>query len=223
MRITRYATALTLALALLAGLPSAADAQQKPIVFDTRGGLAVPAGDLAEVAEAGPSYNIGLNFGLTDRFMIRVDGGADLYDGFDTGRNLGNEGVNELEIQHFRLHAGALYYLTERESGGFFASVNGTGGVTNLSVPRVQTSVGTDAVEIDLSELYPSANVGVTAGYAVHEQVDVYVDAQGYAVFGDAADTSDLVQLYNDRFDPDLDELSTTISFPLSVGLRLHF
>ncbi|MFB6240197.1 MAG: hypothetical protein ABEJ46_01285, partial [Gemmatimonadota bacterium] len=71
-------------------------------------------------------------------------------------------------------------------------------GVTNLSVPRVQTSVGTDAVELDLSELYPSANVGVTAGYAVHEQVDLYVDAQGYAVFGNAEDTSDLVQVYND-------------------------
>ncbi|MDP2497453.1 MAG: hypothetical protein Q8W44_05595 [Candidatus Palauibacterales bacterium] len=223
MRITRTAIGLFLGLVLLAGSVSPAAAQQKPIVFDARGGWTVPAGDLADVAEAGPSYNVGINFGLTDRFMLRLDGGADLYDGFDIGAPLGNEGVNELEVQHFRLHAGALYYLTRRQPGGFFASVNGTAGFTNLSVPRTQTSVGTDAVEIDISELYPSANVGATAGYSVHEQVDVYLDAQAYGVFGDEADTGDLTQVYNDRNDPDLDGLSTTYSFPVSVGLRLHF
>lgn len=223
MRITRTAIGLFLGLVLLAGSVSPAAAQQKPIVFDTRGGLAIPVGDLGEVADAGPSYNVGINFGLTDRFMIRLDGGADLYDGFDAGAALGNEGVNEIEVQHFKLHAGALYYLTPRSEGGFFASVNGTAGFTNLSVPRTQTSVGTDAVEIDISELYPSANIGGTVGYTVHEQVDVYIDGQAYGVFGDEADTGDLTQVYNDRNDPDLDGLSTTYSFPVSVGLRLHF
>lgn len=222
MRITRTAFGLFLGLFLLAAFASPAAAQQKPIVFDARGGVAVPVGDLGDVADLGPSYNVGVNFGLSDRFMIRVDGGADLFDGFDAGTS-GTEGVNELDVQHFRLHAGALYYLTRRRPGGFFASVNGTAGFTNLSVPRTQTSVGTDAVEIDISEIYPSANVGATAGYSVHEQVDVYLDVQAYGVFGDEADAGDLIQVYNDRTDPDLDGLSTTYSFPLSVGLRLHF
>lgn len=222
MRITKTGIALALGLLLLAGAASPAAAQQTPVVFDARGGIALPAGDLASVADPGPSYDVGMNFGLSDRFFLRLDGGADLYEGFDAGLP-GDEGINEAEVQHFRLHAGVLYYLTERTPGGFFASVNGTGGFTNLSVPRTQTSVGADAVEIDISELYPSANVGATVGYAVHEQVDVYLDAQSYAVFGDEADTRSLTQVYNDRYAPDLDGLSTTYSFPVSVGLRLHF
>ena len=121
------------------------------------------------------------------------------------------------------LDAGLLYQLTRPEESGFFASINATGGVTNLNVPRVETSVGASAVEIDISELYPSASVGLTGGYTVSEQVDVYLNAEGYAVFGDEEDTSDLVRVYNDGSEEQLDALSTIYSVPLTAGVRLHF
>ena len=222
MRLTRWVSALALGLMLLAGAAQPAAAQQRPILFDAKGGIGLPVGDLSDVGDVGPAFNLNINFGINDRLYVRGGGGAELYGGFDAGQ-VGSEGINELEINLVHLDAGLLYLLTRPAESGFFASANATGGVTNLNVPRVETSVGASAVEIDISELYPSAGVGLTAGYAVSPQVDVYLDAQGYAVFGDEEDTGDLVRVYDDRFDPDLGELSTVYSVPLTVGVRFHF
>lgn len=223
MRTTTTALSAALGLMLLAGTATPLAAQQKPITFDARGGLGLPTGDLGQVAEVGPAFGIDVNFGVSERLFVRVGGGAELYPGVDLDEALGSEGINDLEVNLVHLDAGILYELTRRDGSGFFASVNATGGLTNLNVPRVETSVGPSAVEIDISELYPTANVGVTGGYAVSEQVDVYLDAQGYAVFGDEADTDQLVRVFNDRMQDDLDGLSTLTSVPLTAGLRLHF
>lgn len=223
MRITRVGTALIAGLILMAGAAQPGVAQQRPITFDAKGGIGLPVGDLGDVGDLGPAFNLNINVGLNDRLFIRGGGGAELYDGFDVGQNLGAEGLNDLELNLVHLDAGLLYQLTRPEESGFFATVNATGGVANLNVPRVETSVGPSAVEIDFSALYPSAAVGLTGGYTVSEQVDVYFDAQGYAVFGDEEDTSDLVRVYNDRFEEDLDGLSTLYSVPLTAGVRFHF
>lgn len=223
MRITRLGIALVAGLILMAGAAQPGAAQQRPIIFDAKGGIGLPVGDLGDVGDLGPAFNLNINVGLNDRLFIRGGGGAELYDGFDAGQNLGAEGLNELEVNLVHLDAGLLYQLTRPEESGFFATVNATGGVANLNVPRVETSVGPAAVEIDISSLYPSAAVGLTGGYTVSEQVDVYFDAQGYAVFGDEEDTSDLVRVYNDRFEDDLDGLSTIYSVPLTAGVRFHF
>lgn len=223
MPITRVGTALVTGLILLAGAAQPAAAQQKPITFDAKGGIGLPAGDLGSVGDPGPAFNLNVNFGLNDRLYVRGGGGAELYDGFDVGAGLGNEGVNRLELNLVHLDVGLLYRLTRPGERGFFASANATGGVANFNVPRVETSVGASAVEIDVSGLYPSAAVGLTGGYTVSEQVDVYLDAQGYAVFGDDEDTSDLVRVHNDRMQADLDGLSTMYSVPITAGVRLHF
>lgn len=223
MRITRLGIALVTGLFLMAGAAEPAAAQQRPITFDAKGGIGLPAGDLGSVGDPGPAFNLNVNFGLNEKLFVRLGGGGELYGGFDVGQGLGSEGTSELELNLVHLDAGLLYQLTRPEQSGFFASVNATGGVSNLNVPRVETSVGASAVEIDISGLYPSAAAGLTAGYTVSEQVDLYLDAQGYAVFGDEEDTSDLVRVYNDRNDPDLDGLSTMYSVPITAGVRLHF
>lgn len=223
MRITRLGSALVIGLFLLAGAAQTAAAQQKPITFDARGGIGLPAGDLGSVGDAGPAFDLGINFGLSERLFVRIGGGAELYDGFDVGAATGNEGVNRLELNLVHLDAGIVYQFTRPEARGFFASGSALAGFTNFNVPRVETSVGASAVEIDISELYPSAGLGLTGGYTVSEQVDVYLNARGYGVFGDEEDTSDLVRVYNDRFDPDLAGLSTMYSVPITAGVRLHF
>lgn len=223
MRIARLGSALVLGLFLLAGAAQPAAAQERPILFDAKGGIGVPAGDLAEVGRAGPAFNLNLAFGVSDRLFAQVGGGAEMYDGFDVGAALGNEGVNDLELNLVHLDAGLLYELTRPEESGFFATANATAGFTNLNVPRVETSVGASAVEIDISELYPSAGLGLTGGYTLSRQVDVYLDAQGYAVFGDEEDTSDLIRVYDDRAEEPLDGLSTLYSVPVTAGVRLHF
>lgn len=211
----------SLALVLLAG--GSVQAQEPPIDFDARGGIGFPVGSLGDVADVGPAFNVGFNFGITDRFLARVSGGAEFYDGPDLGEPLGREGVNTLEFDLIHFQAGGLYYLLEREGSPFFVTLEGTAGVTNFNVPRIATSVGTDAIEFELSELYFSAGGGVNLGYAVHEQVDVFVDGHSFVVFADEGDTAELIRAVNDVRDDPVDDLGTLWSIPVTAGVRLHF
>lgn len=212
-------------LLLVAATASPASAQQMPITFDARGGIGVPLGDFGEVAEdVGPAFNVGTSFGLSDRFFVRLDGGAQLYQGFDVGEPFGNEGVNELRLREFHVHAGASYYLVPRDEGRLYVGLNGMGGITNLNVPRLFTSVGADAVEVDISEVYPSFGGGASVGYAVARQVDVFLDAGAHVALGDEEDTRDLLDVYNDRNpNEQIDTLDSYVSVPVALGVRLTF
>lgn len=223
-RARSYAAAagvLALSLVLSSGLA----AQSPPLDFDATGGIGVPAGTLADIGDLGPAFDIGVNIGVTDRFAVRVDGGAALYDGVDLGEPLGREGVNELDLDLIHLHAGGLYYLLprNRDRSPFFATLEGSAGLTNFNVPRVATSVGTDAIEFEISELYFSTAGGVSLGYAVHEQVDLFANGRVHVVFGDESDTAELVQAVNDVLDEPVDGLDTMWSIPVTAGVRLHF
>lgn len=215
---------LALVLAFSLAAPAGLAGQEPPVDFDARGGIAFPVGNLGDVADgAGPSFNVGVNFGLTDRFLLRVTGGADMYQGIDLGEPGGNEGLNELDVDLIHFHAGGLYYLLPPESRKVSVALTGTAGLTNFHVPRLATSVGTDAVEFELSELYFSAGGGVSLGYSVHEQVDIFLDGHTYLVFGNEEDTVELVQVVNSVITDPVDSLDTMWSVPVTAGVRLHF
>lgn len=213
--------AAALCLALAGGL----SAQEPPVDFDATGGVGFPVGDLADVADLGPAFSVGFNFGLTERFYLRAQGGAELYDGVDLAEPLGSEGINDLDLNFIHFQAGGLYYLLERDrdDSPAFVTIDGAVGMTNLNVPRVATSVGTDAVELEISELYPSASGGLSIGYAIHEQVDFFVDGRAHVVFGDEDDTAELVQVANDVLDDPVESLGTMWSVPVEAGIRFHF
>lgn len=215
---------LALVLAFSLAAPAGLVGQDPPVDFDARGGIAFPVGNLGDVADgAGPSFNVGVNFGLSDRFLLRVTGGADMYQGIDLGEPVGNEGLNELDVDLIHFHAGGLYYLLPPEEGGVSVALTGTAGLTNFHVPRLATSVGTDAIEFEISELYFSAGGGLSLGYAVHEQVDLFLDSHTYLVFGDEEDTVELLQVVNDVSADPVDSLDTVWSVPVTAGVRLHF
>lgn len=216
--------ALALAFILSLAASDGAAAQERPVDFDARGGIALAAGNLGDATDGvAPSFNVGFNFGLTDRLLLRVTGGADMHEGIDLGEPVGNEGVNDLEFNLIHFHAGGFYYLLEREDRGAFATLTGTAGLTNLNIPRVATSVGTDAIEFEISELYFSAAGGLSLGYALHEQVDLFLDGHAFVVFADEEDTADVVQVVNDVGDESVDGLGTMWSVPVTAGIRLHF
>lgn len=225
MQTRRSFGTLALSIALSLALAGSASAQDPPIDFDATGGLGVPVGDLADVADAGPAFGVGFSFGLTERFYIRAQGGAELYEGVDLGGPSGNEGINDLDVDLIHFQAGGLYYLLprERDESSFFVALNGTLGATNLHVPRVATSVGTDAVEFEISELYFSAGGGLSLGYAVHDRVDVFLDGRSHVVLADEDDTAELVQVVDDAGDESVDSLGTTWSVPITAGVRFHF
>ena len=205
-------------------VPAGAAGQEPPIDFDARAGIGFGVGTLGDVVDGvGPAFNVGVNFGMSERFLLRVTGGAELYQGIDLGAPVGNEGLNELDVDLIHLHAGGVYYLKPPERRGLSVALTGTAGLTNFHVPRVATSVGTDAIEFELSELYFSAAGGLSAAYSVHPQVDLFLDGHTYLVFGDENDTAELVQVVNDVSDEPVDTLDTMWSVPVTVGVRLHF
>lgn len=210
-------------LALTLALAGTADAQQVPIVVDGRAGIGLPISDLGDLVDPGPAFNFGVSFGISDRFLIRADGGAELYEGIELGEPLGNEGINDFEVDLIHFHGGGTYYLVPPEDDSrFFVSLTGMGGVTNFNVPRLAASVGNDAIEFELSELYPSASGGVSLGYAVHEQVSLYLDGHTYLVFGDEEDTAEVIQVAGAVADVP-ESLGTVWSVPVTAGVRLTF
>lgn len=214
---------LALVVASVLAFPGELAAQEPPIDVDGRGGIGFPVGTLGDVVDPGPAFNFGVNFGLTDRFLLRATGGAELYEGIEIGEPLGNEGVNDLEVDLIHFHAGGLYHLVPAEGQRFSVALTGTAGVTNFNVPRLAASVGADAIEFELSELYFSAGGGVSLAYTLHEQVDVFVDGHSYVVFGDEEDTAEMVQVVNSVKDDPVDALDTVWSIPITAGVRLHF
>lgn len=215
-----------LALAFLLLSTGGIAAQEKPIDFDAAGGLGFAMGDLGDVADgAGPAFDVGVNFGITDRFRLRVHGGAELYEGIDLGGPVGNEGINELELDLIHFHGGGFWILTPSEEGPLSVNLTTTAGFTNFNVPRTAASVGTDAIEFEVSELFFSAAAGASVGYAVHEQVDLFLDAKSFVVFGDEEneDIMDMLQVVNDVSDQPVETLGTMWSVPVTAGVRLHF
>ncbi|MGH7540408.1 MAG: hypothetical protein ACRELC_05370, partial [Gemmatimonadota bacterium] len=71
------------AVAALAFLPARADAQfvrYSPIFwsFEGAGGIALPVGDLGDVADPGPTFGVAVSYFLNPRFALRIEGSLDL-------------------------------------------------------------------------------------------------------------------------------------------------
>lgn len=211
-------------LALLFLVPSEGTAQgEPPIDIDLRGGIGLPTGNLSDVVDVGPAFNVGFNVGITDRLYLRAEGGGELYEGIDLEDPVGAGGLNELDLDLLHFHGGAVYQLISPERSGLFVTLTGGAGATNFNVPRLQASVGADVEEVDLSELYFSANGGATVGYRVTEQVGLFVDGQSYVVFADEDDTASLLRIVNSVVDDPVDSLDTVWSIPVTAGVRLTF
>lgn len=225
METHRSLAAAASALALLGGAPAGACAQgEPPVDFDVRGGVGLAAGSLSDVVRSpGPAFAVGFGVGITDRFFLRAEGGAELHEGIDVSGASGAEGVNDLEVHLIHFQAGGLYDLRPRDENRLFVTLDATAGVTNLEVPRLQTSVGAGAVEVDLSELYLSTSGGAAVGLRVGPRVDLFLDGRVRAVFGDEADTAELVRIVDAVADEPVDGLGTLVSVPVTAGVRFHF
>ena len=208
-------------LVLLAAIAAPAAGQEKPVDFDFQGGIGLPLGDLADAADPGPAFNVGVNFHVAERVSVRLEGGAQLHPGaVDLEEEL-QEGINELSIDLIRLHGGLRYHLARPDRGWFF-DLGAGAGFTNLKIPRVEAGVGPTAVILEVSELYFSAGAGATAGYRLTDSASLFVDGKAHFVFGDEEDTADLPLLLG-AAGQQASALGTSVDLPLTAGVRLHF
>lgn len=194
------------ALALLACAPSAAAAQQR-LSVEARGGLAVPAGDLARVVGVGGAFGGGVALRVHPRVALRAD--------FDALFMEGEERAGELlpGINLFHTVAGVEVTLVPAAGadGRFTLTGNLGAGTTDL---EIESFVAPGGQTFRLSERYLTASGGVRLGYTLGRVVSVVLASQGYLTFADDDETAVLEPLSVEPF-------SKVVSFPVTVGLRI--
>lgn len=159
---------------MFAALPGAASAQmmddQRPSVhIDLRGGLNVPTFDIADAADAGPSFGAGIALPVSDR--VRIRGNADF--GFHPGATDAGPDIN---VNHYI--AGLGYQLYQSRDGRFELGANLGAGLMTFA-PDVD---GADTFT------YPAINVGATLAYRVGSSVSLLFSPQGDIAFSDEAE-----------------------------------
>lgn len=175
--------------------------------FDGRGGIAVPVGDLSDVADVGPTFGVGIGYWFNDRVAVRVDGDLDLLSGKDS-EGTGPAGP-DMNLWHY--NAGVEVDLVRPTSPWDF-TLNVAGGLSTLDVDEFDVG-GTPT---DLSETYFTGNGGVQVGYDVSPNVNVFARGQWYLVFSDEDDTLPLAQIIGET-----DGFDTLNSLPITVGVRI--
>jgi len=90
--------------------------------IDGRGGIAVPAGDLADLAVegVGPTFGLGVGYYVHPRVALRIDGDVDFLSGDE-----GTGGATGPDITLFHYNAGAEVELTRPGAGPWDVTANG--------------------------------------------------------------------------------------------------
>ncbi len=156
----------TVALVAALGVPSLAQAQGQWSV-QGRAGIAIPAGDLSDVQDLGPSFGAGAAYWFRDRLAVRADLDVDLLSGADNP--LGGE-FEDITLYHY--NAGVEYDLMPPGQSQWKVHANAGIGAT--------TSDSDAASETDFS-----LNGGAKVGYAVTPRVHVFGGARAYVIFAD--------------------------------------
>jgi len=210
VKISRRMAALSIAALITIGSPIAAHAQSR-ISVDARGGVAVPASDLADLEDVGASLGIGFAYALSSRVSLRIDGDADILSGSDSG--VSGSSAPDLNIFHYG--GGVAVSLLEPGSSRWNLAVNvGAGAATFDS-----DTFSANGVSQDFSETYFSTNGGLRIGYDLSSRVNLYASGQAYLMFTDDADTAIFGQV-SSEVDPSGFDTAWTI--PLTAGLAIQ-
>lgn len=216
------------AVALLALLPAAADAQfirYSPIFwsFDGRGGIAIPVGDLADVSEAGVTVGAGLAYFLNPRFALRIDGNASFLGGKDqTGADAASAAP---DLRFFDFAGGFEVHLTDpstsrarftigANAGGVALdgdefTVDNFDGTTSTPSPGFSTTTA-------FEDTYFTVAGSVRLGLKASRLVDVFVGGDIKYLFLDEDDTAAIAHFYGtSAFDSGL-------LIPIQGGIRIN-
>lgn len=218
-RSLRTAAAAAAAAALLVAAPAAASAQSVgDVSIDGYGGIALAGGDFAAL----PLDGTGTTFGARIGYYVhpRVSVGADA--------TLQSWSANEQDAPDFDLvyyTVGAELLVTPPEETRWRITFNGSaGGASVDSDPFTFVDGATGS----LSETWPAFRGGVDFGYALSEQVNLYLGAQGSIIGADPQVTRQfrtlspkIAQEMEARSPPGGANDITT--FPIYAGFKVRF
>lgn len=209
-------TAASLGAALLFALGAAGTAQAQAVdapkwTIDGRGGVALPTGDLADLAleDVGPSFGLGVGYHVHPRVAVRADGELSMFAGDDVAA--GGTGP-DVSLLHYT--AGVDVELTRPGAGPWDLTANVGAGATTWDTDEFIV----DGTADELSETYPTANGGLRLGYDVTRNVNVFAGGQWYLQFADESETAPLAETagLTEGFD-------TASTMPIYAGLELTF
>lgn len=160
------ALAAMLLLALGALEASAQEAPADGVSFNLRGGIYVPTMDIADAADAGPGFGVGVKVPVSDRIFLRATGDFGFHSGAETN------GVEGPDVDVFHYIGGVGVRLTPADSR-FYASVNAGAGAMTFDIDGVD------------SFTYFAINAGGELGYWLSDRVSVFLSPQGDIAFSD--------------------------------------
>lgn len=168
-RLTRpFVWLPTATLALMLVLPSIGQAQGS-WSFQGRAGIAIPAGNLSDSQDPGPSFGAGLAYWIRDRLALRGDIDVDLLSGADT--EFGE--LADITLYHF--NGGIEYDLVPPSQSPWKLHANAGLGFTTTDVD----------VEGSESETDFTLNAGAKLGYAISPMARIFAGVQAYVILAD--------------------------------------
>jgi hypothetical protein len=203
---------LAAAAALTVALVSPAQGQvspDQPFSVNVRGGVNVPTFDIADVADPGPSFGVGLKYAVSDRIFLRANGDFGFHPGAELGSGAGAVELPDVDVFHYI--GGAGYRLTPAESP-FYASVNLGAGAMTLDVDVQDPAPGAET-----SFTYFAINAGGELGYRLSRNISLFFSPQGDIAFVDDEDLDP-----NDVVFPD-DTIDTAWVWPFTAGVEVTF
>lgn len=196
-----------------------AEAQDQSFSFEARGGMAVPFDDTRSLWEAGPTFGGALIYWVNPQVGLRATGAVDLLSGKSAADVSGDADVPDMTI--FSYTGGVEFAALPEQEDLSLSFIVGAGAA---SVSTDDYPAGLDEpepTESSLSETYVTVNAGTKLGYAVHDQVDIFVGGQVNYVITDEEDFRVLRQL--DADNPEGDLLNELWVVPVTAGIEIHF
>jgi len=210
VKTLKLTAALTFAALLAIGTPNTVRAQSRFSV-EGRGGVAIPASDLADLEDVGASFGVGLAYDLSSRVALRIDGDVDILSGADSG--VSGSSAPDLNIFHYG--AGFAVRLVDPGASRWNFDVNIGAGASTFD----SDTFSANGVSQDFSETYFTTNGGLRVGYDLSSSVNIYASGQAYLMFTDDADTAVFSQV-SSEVDPSGFDTAWTI--PLTAGLAIR-
>lgn len=221
METVRRVGLIAVAAALLAWLPGQAAGQDVGAAVDGWGGVAIPASNLSEFQDFGPSFGLGFEYLVTDRVFVRASGAADLHSGSDAEDLDGPPGglaPPDMTLIHFG--AGVGVRLVPADASNWDVSLSVEAGGTSVTTDDFPEGATLPEGETDYSETFFAVSPGLRVGYVFADRFNLFFRSQPHFAFPESEDTEVFAQ-----FDDDIPTggFEDIWNLPVTAGLQVQF
>jgi len=195
-------------------LPAGAVSGQSRVILGARAGVALPAGELADLVAPGATVGGGLAVRVYRDLWLRFGLNADMLEEKRLSSGESSPGVN---LYHYLVDA--EWRFTSARSP---FSVTGTvgAGTTRLeieafSIPQGRPGAGQTPL---IQESYPALHAGFQLGYRLGSRVHAGLSVRAYRVFANEEDTAAIETLSDE-----VDALGAVWTIPIALHVDLWF